>query len=124
MSADGEGDLVAYRQPGDRAGRGGTPLRAADPADLEVVDRRTIGRTGLPGDLGNVAITQAVIAISRSFGMQVVAEGVETQGQLDFLRSLGCDTVQGYLTGRPQPAAQLAERLQALPQNPPLTLAA
>ncbi len=92
------------------------------PAQTLKIDRSFVD--GLPGDLGNVAITQAVIAISRSFGMQVVAEGVETQGQLDFLRSLGCDTVQGYLTGRPMPAAQLAERLQALPQNPALTLAA
>ena len=52
-----------------------------------------------------------MIALSHSLAMQVVAEGVETDAQLDFLRRVGCDQAQGYLLGRPMPAEQLAQRL-------------
>ncbi len=67
---------------------------------------------GLPEDRDNRAITQAVITLSHSLGLQVVAEGVETPEQLAFLRGLGCDQVQGFLIDHPLPAAQLAQRLR------------
>ena len=79
------------------------------PAQTLKIDRSFV--SGLPLDRGAAAITQAVIALSHSLGLKVVAEGVETQAQLDFLRGLGCDAVQGYLTGRPMPEALLAQRL-------------
>ena len=47
------------------------------------------------------AIVVAVIAMARSLGFQTIAEGVETQGQLDFLREQGCDEVQGYFYSKP-----------------------
>ena len=56
----------------------------------------------------------------------MVAEGVETQAQLDLLRQLHCPLVQGYLTGRPMPAAdarRLAKGLQALNAPPPRAVA-
>jgi len=54
--------------------------------------------TELPDD---AAIVRAIIAMAHSLNLQVVAEGVQSKQQLEFLRSEGCDAVQGYLTGRP-----------------------
>jgi EAL domain-containing protein (putative c-di-GMP-specific phosphodiesterase class I) len=56
-------------------------------------------------------ITRAVIALAHSLNLEVVAEGVETQGQLDYLRELHCDGVQGYLLGKPQAAEDIAPLL-------------
>jgi diguanylate cyclase (GGDEF)-like protein/PAS domain S-box-containing protein len=79
------------------------------PAQTVKIDRSFV--KGLPLDHDDAAITQAVIAMAHSLGLDVVAEGVETQAQLDFLRQLGCDQAQGYLIGRPMPADQLQQRL-------------
>jgi predicted signal transduction protein with EAL and GGDEF domain len=61
---------------------------------------------------GDVAITRAIIAMAQSLKLAVVAEGVETQAQIDLLVSLGCTTVQGFLLGRPLPAAATANLLR------------
>ncbi len=79
------------------------------PAQTVKIDRSFVN--GLPADRDDAAITQAVIAMAHSLGLQVVAEGVETQAQLDFLRRQGCDEAQGYFIGRPMPAAQLQDRM-------------
>jgi diguanylate cyclase (GGDEF)-like protein/PAS domain S-box-containing protein len=81
------------------------------PAQTVKVDRSFV--SGLPGDGDDAAITRAVIAMAGTLGMRVVAEGVETNAQLDALRAMGCDEAQGYLLGRPMPADKLAERLCA-----------
>ncbi|MBP0491431.1 bifunctional diguanylate cyclase/phosphodiesterase [Pararoseomonas indoligenes] len=62
---------------------------------------------GLGQDVESAAIVEAVLALSRSLGMIVVAEGVETEQQLEILRSRNCPRVQGYLLGRPVPSADL-----------------
>ena len=64
------------------------------------------------GNEGDVAITRAIIAMAQSLKLAVVAEGVETQAQVDLLVSLGCTTVQGFLLGRPVPAAATANLLR------------
>lgn len=59
------------------------------------------------------AIVAATIAMAKTLGMTLVAEGVETEEQRKFLVSQGCDRMQGYHLGRPMPAADFVERLQA-----------
>jgi diguanylate cyclase (GGDEF)-like protein/PAS domain S-box-containing protein len=65
------------------------------------IDRVFVDR--LPDSPSDAAVTLAIIALAHSLNMMVVAEGVETAGQLDYLRLHGCDFVQGYFLGRPQP---------------------
>jgi diguanylate cyclase (GGDEF)-like protein len=56
----------------------------------------------------SAAIAQATAALGHGLSLVVTAEGVETEGQLEFLRKIGCDQVQGYLLSRPVPATQMA----------------
>jgi len=66
---------------------------------------------------GNVSIVTAIVALGHSLDLEIVAEGVETPEQLDHLRRLGCDLVQGYLIGRPVPAPQALD-LRFGPEHP------
>ncbi|EHR69416.1 diguanylate cyclase (GGDEF) domain-containing protein [Burkholderiales bacterium JOSHI_001] len=63
----------------------------------------------LPADTENGAIAGAVVAMAHALKLQVVCEGVETQGQHDFLQRLGCDGLQGFWLARPMPAPELPE---------------
>jgi EAL domain-containing protein (putative c-di-GMP-specific phosphodiesterase class I) len=62
----------------------------------------------LPGDAESVAIVQAILALAGSLGLEVVAEGVETEAQRAFLESRGCTAFQGYLFSRPLEPAEVA----------------
>jgi diguanylate cyclase (GGDEF)-like protein/PAS domain S-box-containing protein len=62
------------------------------------------------------AIVEAIIRMAASLGMRTVAEGVETQEQLAFLRERGCNAMQGYLLARPLPAGDFARFLRERPQ--------
>ena len=61
----------------------------------------------IPHDRNDMEITAAVIAMSHKLGLKVVAEGIETEAQLEFLRHHQCDTGQGYLLARPVPLSEL-----------------
>jgi EAL domain-containing protein (putative c-di-GMP-specific phosphodiesterase class I) len=63
------------------------------------------------------AIVAAILAVSESLTLDVIAEGVETEAQLQALRKLRCRQVQGYLTGRPQAAAVIRARLRETAQT-------
>jgi EAL domain-containing protein (putative c-di-GMP-specific phosphodiesterase class I) len=77
------------------------------PASELKIDRGFV--RDLAEDSEDAAIVSAIVALGRTLKLQVVAEGVETAAQKSFLAGLGCDALQGYLLGRPMPAAQFAE---------------
>src|SRR5438270_11186285 len=84
-----------------------------------------IGRSfvrDLPQDSEDQAIAQAIISMGKALGMTVVAEGVENAEQEAFLRSHGCDEMQGFLFSKPLPSRHMAELLRAAPLvvSPPL----
>ena len=88
------------------------------------VDRLKIDRSfvrDVTSDPEDATIVEAVIQMARGLGLRTLAEGVEDAATRDFLVARGCDEVQGYLFGRPVPAAELATALglaPALPLNP------
>ena len=67
----------------------------------------------MPKSPEQMAIVSTVISLARALNLKVVAEGVETEEQANLLRLLRCDEVQGYLFGRPVPAAELEKLLRA-----------
>jgi len=67
------------------------------------IDRSFVNR--LETDGGGFEITRAIVMLAHNLSKKVVAEGVETQGQLDILKMLGCEYVQGYLLSKPMDAA-------------------
>jgi diguanylate cyclase (GGDEF)-like protein len=75
------------------------------PLDIVKVDRMFVEELGMR--TGGDEIVSAVIQLAHALGLEVVAEGVETEQQLDVLRSLDCDFAQGFLFSRPVPASEL-----------------
>ena len=67
----------------------------------------------ITNDSNDAAIVQTIIAMGRSLGLEVIAEGVETPAQHAFLSTHGCDLFQGYLFAKPQPIDQAERLLQA-----------
>jgi len=80
------------------------------PIDTLKIDRSFT--TGIPGDGNDCAIASTIISIARQLKHKVIAEGVETVEQLTFLKSAGCDQVQGYLFSRPLPAQEFERALR------------
>jgi EAL domain-containing protein (putative c-di-GMP-specific phosphodiesterase class I) len=74
--------------------------------DVLKIDRSFV--TELPDGQDDAAIATAIVRMGHSLGFEVVAEGVETDAQLGFLRELGCDQYQGYLCSPALPAEEFA----------------
>ena len=81
------------------------------PFDVLKIDRSFV--KDLPGDPNNAALTSAIIAMGHSLHLELVAEGVETWGQVDFLVAQRCFIAQGFLFAKPVPAAEFARLVQS-----------
>ena len=86
------------------------------PIDQLKIDRSFVMH--LPADPTDATMARTVIGMAQGLGLQVVAEGVETAAQRDFLLGEGCDLLQGYLVARPMPVAQLEQVLAAMDRAP------
>lgn len=80
------------------------------PIDRLKVDQAFV--RDIPHDHNDSAITEAIVGMGRSLGLRVIAEGVETQEQLDFLKDRHCDDVQGFLLARPMGNEQFIKWLK------------
>jgi diguanylate cyclase (GGDEF)-like protein len=85
------------------------------PLDTVKIDRSFIG--GLIGPTEQSGLADAIIAMGKSLSMTVVAQGVETKEQADFLRAHACDELQGFYFNRPLPANQFAQLMRAQTAN-------
>ena len=81
------------------------------PIDALKIDRSFV--MDLEASNDSATICAAIIAMARELGMTIIAEGVETVGQVDFLRAQRCDQIQGYLFSKPVPASEFEERFLA-----------
>jgi EAL domain-containing protein (putative c-di-GMP-specific phosphodiesterase class I)/GGDEF domain-containing protein len=77
------------------------------PMDVIKIDKEFV--RGLPLNTENAAITNAIVSLAHSLNLTVIAEGVETEAEAEFLRDLRCGIVQGFLHARPMEAARFAE---------------
>jgi EAL domain-containing protein (putative c-di-GMP-specific phosphodiesterase class I) len=82
------------------------------------VDRSFISALDADSPGSAQAVLRAVCTLGRSLGMDVIAEGIETQRQLETVRLLGCDFGQGYLFSRPQPLSVLLQQVDGAPGSP------
>jgi len=94
----------------DDFGTGYSALSQLDrlPIDVVKIDNSFLEPVSAGGDS---VIASAIIGMARAVRMRIVGEGVETERQLEFLNREHCDCAQGFLLGRPMPAAELARLL-------------
>jgi diguanylate cyclase (GGDEF)-like protein/PAS domain S-box-containing protein len=79
------------------------------PIDMLKIDRSFV--QGVETDAKDAAIVANVIGLAHSLGVPAIAEGIESEGQCDSLRGIGCDLAQGFLFARPAPPEEVAELL-------------
>jgi EAL domain-containing protein (putative c-di-GMP-specific phosphodiesterase class I) len=71
----------------------------------------------LAGDTGDLALCEGIIVMAHKLGLKVVAEGVETETQLNLLKAAGCDYAQGFVYAPPLPAPEMAKMASAKAQQ-------
>jgi EAL domain-containing protein (putative c-di-GMP-specific phosphodiesterase class I) len=84
------------------------------PFDKIKIDRSFVKAMSEDEDEGSTAIIRAIIGLGKALKIKVLAEGVETNEQLDVLRSEGCDELQGYLFSEPKPLDELGSLLASV----------
>jgi EAL domain-containing protein (putative c-di-GMP-specific phosphodiesterase class I) len=87
------------------------------PINTLKIDRAFV--VGIGENTGDEAIIRTILALARSLALGTVAEGVDSAAQLAFLQAHGCDEIQGYLFGRPQPPDQFAAAWREKDMNEP-----
>ncbi len=83
------------------------------PVNTLKIDRSFVG--DIRADQGDASIINAIVAMARGLNLDLIAEGVETKSQLRYLRSQGCEEVQGFYFSRPLPASELKQLLRSQP---------
>ncbi|MCB1467265.1 MAG: EAL domain-containing protein [Rhizobiaceae bacterium] len=96
----------------DDFGTGYASLSHVNPNEIDrlKIDRRFVQNIDANGD--NSKIVRAITELARGLGISIIAEGAETEAELDLLQSIGCDQVQGYSIAFPMPGSQTLEWLQ------------
>jgi EAL domain-containing protein (putative c-di-GMP-specific phosphodiesterase class I) len=80
------------------------------PLDQLKIDKSFV--RDINSDTNDAAIVKTIVVMSEALGLNVIAEGVETQAQRDFLDNQGCHSFQGYLFGKPMPIEEFEEQLK------------
>jgi len=84
---------------------------ASLPVDIIKIDKAFI-RGATTGDLTKSGLLNAIVGIGKNLGYEIVAEGIEAEGEAYYLKALGCKYAQGYFFGKPMPISQLVERFR------------
>jgi EAL domain-containing protein (putative c-di-GMP-specific phosphodiesterase class I) len=116
LDAELNENLLTFRDAGigisiDDFGTGYSSLAYLKRFDVDYlkIDRSFVQNLGFDGD--NQALCEAMVMLAHKLGLKVIAEGVETIDQRDFLAAVGCDFAQGFLYSDPVPADQFEERV-------------
>jgi diguanylate cyclase (GGDEF)-like protein/PAS domain S-box-containing protein len=94
----------------DDFGKGYSSLNSLRQFSVDTVKICRSFVTGVPENKENATITKAIIAMAHNLGKSVLAEGVETARQAEYLSGIGCDYAQGYYFGKPVPPSQMPSR--------------
>ncbi len=114
---DNQQKINQFKQMGirlamDDFGTGFSSLGSLRSLDLHTNKIDQVFMRNIPFDPEDISLVHSIISISQNLGMTVLAEGVETEEQLEFLRESGCDEYQGYLFSKPVPAREIESLLQ------------
>ncbi len=85
------------------------------PINTLKIDRAFV--IGIGTNSGDEAIIQTIVSLARSLALTTVAEGVDSEEQLSYLKALGCDEIQGFLFGQPQAASEFAGNWRRMAQS-------